>query len=147
MASDALVTLGVVAAGVLILCTGWLWLDPAISLVISLVIVVGTWSLLRESVNLALSAVPAGIDREGVERYLASLPGVASVHDLHIWGMSTTETALTVHLVRPASRIADDLLHEAAHELEHRFGIHHATLQLETGVGTQACRLAPDEVV
>jgi cobalt-zinc-cadmium efflux system protein len=88
MASDALVTLGVVAAGVLILWTGWLWLDPAISLVISLVIVVGTWSLLRESVNLALSAVPTGIDREGVERYLNSLPGITSVHDLHIWGMS-----------------------------------------------------------
>ena len=97
MASDALVTLGVVAAGGLILWTGWLWLDPAISLVISLVIVVATWSLLRDSVNLALSAVPAGIDRDGVERYLTSLPGIASVHDLHSWGMSTTETALTAH--------------------------------------------------
>src|SRR5438309_1964903 len=121
MASDALVTLGVVAAGVLILWTGWLWLDPAISLVISLVIVVGTWSLLRESVNLALSAVPTGIDREGVERYLTSLPGVTSVHDLQIWGMSTTETALTAHLMRPIPGPADDVLHEAAHELDERF--------------------------
>jgi cobalt-zinc-cadmium efflux system protein len=147
MASDALVTLGVVAAGVLILWTGWLWLDPAISLVISFVIVVGTWSLLRESVNLALNAVPTGIDRDGVERYLTSLPGVTSVHDLHIWGMSTTETALTAHLVRPIPGPADNVLQEAAHELEHRFGIHHATLQLETSDGAQACRLAPDEVV
>jgi cobalt-zinc-cadmium efflux system protein len=144
VASDARVTLGVVAAGVLILWTEWLWLDPAISLVMSLVIVVGTWSLLRESVNLALSAVPTGIDREGVERYLTSLPGVTSVHDLHIWGMSTTETALTV---RPIPGPADDVLHEAALELDERFGIRHATLQLETGDGTQACRLAPDEVV
>jgi len=145
MASDALVALGVVIAGALILWTGWHWLDPAISLVISLVIVVGTWSLLRDSVNLALDAVPEGIDRDAVARYLASLPGITAVHDLHIWGMSTTETALTAHLVRPDASPADVFLQRACHELDERFGIVHATIQLETR--EDACRLAPDEVV
>jgi len=98
-------------------------------------------------VNLALSAVPTGIDRDGVERYLTSLPSVTSVHDLHIWGMSTTETALTAHLTFTLAPSTDDLLRDAAHELEHRFRIHHATLQLETGDAAQGCRLAPDEVV
>ena len=147
MASDALVALGVVVAGAAILWTGWLWLDPAISLVISAVIVVGTWGLLRDSVNLALDAVPPGIDGQAVESYLAGLPGVTEVHDLHIWGMSTTETALTAHLVRPEGGPADALLLSVAHELEERFGIGHATLQLETGADALACRLAPAEVV
>ena len=103
MASDALVALGVVVTGALILATHWLWLDPAISLVISAVIVWGTWSLMREALDLALAAVPAGVDRTGVLDYLVALPGVTEVHDLHIWGMSTTETALTAHLVRPGA--------------------------------------------
>ena len=147
-ASDALVALGVVVAGAAILWTGWLWLDPAISIIISVVIVAGTWGLLRDSVNLALDAVPAGIDRQAVESYLAGLSGVTEVHDLHIWGMSTTETALTAHLVRPeGGGPSDALLLSAAHVLEQRFGICHATLQLETGADAQACQLAPAEVV
>lgn len=147
MASDALVALGVVVAGAAILWTGWLWLDPAISLIISVVIVLGTWGLLRDSVHLALDAVPAGIDRQEVEAYLAALPGVTEVHDLHIWGLSTTETALTAHLVRPAGGSIDALLASAAHELEEHFGIGHTTIQLETGEDALACRLAAADVV
>ncbi|MFI4934264.1 MAG: cation diffusion facilitator family transporter [Caulobacterales bacterium] len=133
MASDALVALGVVATGGLILVTHWLWLDPAISLIISAVIVWGTWSLMREALDLALAAVPAGVDRSGVMDYLVTLPGVTEVHDLHIWGMSTTETALTAHLVRPGTEVDDALLAEVCGELRARFSIHHATLQVEGG--------------
>ena len=147
LASDALVACGVVLGGALIVWTGWFWLDPAISLIISLVIVAGTWSLLRDSVDLALGAVPASIDREAVAGYLGSLPGVAAVHDLHIWGMSTTDAALTAHLVRPEGVWADPFLHHVAHELEERFGIGHVTLQLETAADADACRLAPEDVV
>ena len=129
MASDALVAAGTVVAGGLIWWTGWHWLDPAISLVISVVIVAGPWSLLRDSVQLALGAVPPGIDRPAVEAFLRGLPGVQSVHDLHIWGMSTTETALTAHLVRPGN-FDDALLHRAAAELRERFSNGHATFQL-----------------
>jgi cobalt-zinc-cadmium efflux system protein len=140
MASDALVALGVVVTGAAILYTHWLWLDPAISLVISAVIVWGTWSLLREALALALAAVPAGVDRGGVADYLAGLPGVTEVHDLHIWGMSTTETALTAHLVRPGAALDDALISEACTELKRRFAIHHATLQVEGG--ESPCELA-----
>jgi cobalt-zinc-cadmium efflux system protein len=140
MASDALVALGVVVAGGIILATGWLWLDPAVSLVIGAVIVWGTWSLLREALALALGGVPAGVDRGGVARYLADLPGVTEVHDLHIWGMSTTETALTAHLVRPGAALDDALLADACAELKRRFAIHHATLQIESG--STPCELA-----
>lgn len=147
MASDALVALGVVIAGAVILWTGWLWLDPAISLVISAVIVAGTWSLLRDSVNLALDAVPPGVDQGKVAAFLRSLPGVAEVHDLHIWGLSTTETALTAHLVRPGAQLDDDLLHHAAEELKEHHGISHATFQVENGQGAHPCSLQPDELV
>ena len=140
MASDALVSLGVVATGATILFTHWLWLDPVISLVISAVIVWGTWSLLREALALALAGVPSGVDRGGVADYLAGLPGVTDVHDLHIWGMSTTETALTAHLVRPGAPLDDGLLTEACVELRRRFAIHHATLQVECG--ESPCELA-----
>ena len=140
MASDALVALGVVVTGGAILLTGWQWLDPAISLVIGAVIVWGTWSLLREALGLALAGVPAGVDQGGVARYLASLPGVTEVHDLHIWGMSTTETALTAHLVRPGAALDDALLAEVCTELKTRFAIHHATLQVESGA--TPCELA-----
>jgi cobalt-zinc-cadmium efflux system protein len=140
MASDALVALGVVATGAAILVTHWLWLDPAISLVIGAVIVLGTWSLLREALGLALAGVPPGIDEGGVARYLAGLPGVIEVHDLHIWGMSTTETALTAHLVRPGAALDDDLLSEVCAQLKARFAIHHATLQVESGAAP--CELA-----
>ncbi|MEJ0065129.1 MAG: cation diffusion facilitator family transporter [Caulobacteraceae bacterium] len=140
MASDALVALGVVVTGAAILYTHWLWLDPVISLVISAVIVWGTWSLLREALALALAAVPSGVDRGGVADYLAGLPGVTDVHDLHIWGMSTTETALTAHLVRPGAPLDDVLLTQACVELRRRFAIHHATLQVEGGEAP--CELA-----
>lgn len=140
MASDALVALGVVVTGAAILFTHWLWLDPVIGLVISAVIVLGTWSLLREALSLALAGVPAGVDRGRVATYLAGLPGVTEVHDLHIWGMSTTETALTAHLVRPGSKVDDALLAQVCGELRSRFAIHHATLQVEDG--SAPCELA-----
>jgi len=133
MAADALVSVGVVLAGVAILLTGSWWIDPVTSLVIVAIIAAGTWGLLKDSVKLALLAVPDSIDESEVRGYLAGLPGVAAVHDLHIWPMSTTETALTAHLVMPGGYPGDTFLHEVAHELEHRFRIGHATVQVETG--------------
>ncbi len=147
MASDAVVALGVVIAGAVILWTGWLWLDPAISLIVSVVIVVGTWGLLRDSTSLALDAVPPGVDQTKVAAFLGKLPGVTNVHDLHIWGMSTTETALTAHLVRPGAVLDDDMLHDACEELKEHFGISHATFQIESGTGARPCALQPDEVI
>jgi cobalt-zinc-cadmium efflux system protein len=147
MAADALVALGVVVAGGLILLTGWLWIDPAASLAIGAVIVAGSWSLMRESLDLALHAVPPGVNRTGVRDYLRGLPGVTDVHDLHIWGMSTTETALTAHLVRPGSPIDDSLLHRTCAELKTRFQVHHATLQIESGETEHPCELAAHDVV
>jgi cobalt-zinc-cadmium efflux system protein len=144
MAADALVALGVVAAGGLILLTGWVWLDPLMSLVIGAVIILGTWSLLRESLDLALHAAPPSVDVAGVRAYLSGLPGVSEVHDLHIWGMSTTETALTVHLVRPEAGLDDSLLTQVCKDLKSRFAVHHATLQVEAG---HPCELASHEVV
>ncbi len=133
MAADALVSAGVVIAGVLILLTGALWIDPATSLVIVAVIGWGTWALLKDSVKMGLLAVPESIDEGHVRAWLAGLPGVDAVHDLHIWPMSTTETAFTAHLVMPGGHPGDAALHDIAHELEHRFGIHHATIQVEIG--------------
>jgi cobalt-zinc-cadmium efflux system protein len=147
MASDALVALGVVASGGLILLTKWQWIDPVMSLAIGGVIVFGTWSLMRESLDLALHAVPPSVNSAEVMRYLRQLPGVSEVHDLHIWGMSTTETALTAHLVRPGGELDDALLRRACEDLRGRFAVHHATLQVETGGGDHPCRLAPAEVV
>ncbi len=139
MAADAAVSAGVVAAGFVMLRTGWMWLDPTVSLVIAAVILVGTWGLLRESVDLALAAVPAGIDPAAVEAFLGGLPGVTAVHDLHIWGMSTTESALTAHLVKPDPRDDDELLARACRELHDRFGIGHTTLQWERGGHPAPC--------
>jgi cobalt-zinc-cadmium efflux system protein len=144
---DAAISFGVVIAGAVIYVTGWNSLDPLASLVISALIVWGTWGLLRESVMMSLDAVPQGIDRSSVENYLRELPGVSEVHDLHIWAMSTTETAMTAHLVRPGAGLDDHLLHEISHELERRFKISHATLQVEAGDTEHECRLAPDHVV
>jgi cobalt-zinc-cadmium efflux system protein len=141
MAADAAVSLGVVAAGAAIMLTGWSWLDPIISLAIVAIVVAGTWGLLRESLGLALAAVPPHIDARAVESYLTSLPGVASIHDLHIWGMSTTESALTVHLVIPAGYPGDAFMDRAVHALAERFSIHHATLQIEQGTTEHACSL------
>ena len=146
MASDALVAAGTVLAGALILWTGRGWIDPVVSLAISAIIVVGTWSLLRDSVNLSLDAIPEGIDRTTVEHYLRSLPGVREVHDLHIWCLSTAETALTVHLVLDDADGAG-LLRRIPEEVRERFGIGHVTIQLETANVAAACKLRPDHVV
>jgi len=144
MAADAVVSLGVVIAGFFMTRTGWSWLDPVISLAIAVVIVVGTWGLLRESFHLAMDAVPPHVDRDAVERYLAALPGVVAVHDLHIWAMSTTECALTVHLVKPDAEVDDALLQRINRELHDRFHIEHTTIQLER---EGHCGQAPAHVV
>ena len=127
--------------------TGWQWLDPAASLLISGVIVVGTWSLLREAVRLSLDAVPQGIDRSGVQDYLSALPGIVEVHDLHIWALSTTDNALTAHLVCADLAGNEHLLVEVNQELRRRFGIGHATIQLETPELARRCELRSDHVV
>ena len=147
MAADAIVSLGVVLAGVAILVTHWLWIDPVVSLILVVVVVVGTWQLLRDSVNLALDAVPEGIEPRAVQAYLAERPGVSKVHDLHIWAMSTTETALTVHLVMPTGYPGDAFLCEVSKELQDHFRIKHSTLQVETGDSEYPCALEPDHVV
>lgn len=140
MAADAAVSVGVVLAGWGILTTGWYWLDPATSLAIALVIFVGTWGLLRDSLNLAMHAVPEKINPSEVREYLSALEGVDEVHDLHIWAMSTTETALTAHLVKPDVGDHDAFLREVAQALHDRFGIEHATLQLERDPLAAECR-------
>ncbi len=147
MAADALVTAGVVFAGIIIGLTGWLRLDPAISLVVSVVIVIGTWGLLRSAIGLALDAVPEGIDASAVRIYLAAQPGVVALHDLHIWGMSTTETAMTCHLVMPAGHPGDASLNALSQELHTRFGIAHATIQIELADSSEICALTPEHVV
>lgn len=139
MAADAAVSAGVVVAALAMRFTGWLWLDPVVSLVIVLVIAVGTWGLLRDSVNLALDAVPGHIEPAEVEAYLAALPGVVAVHDLHIWGMSTTEAALTVHLVKPDANIDDALLSRINREMHERFSIDYCTVQFERGDAAHPC--------
>jgi cobalt-zinc-cadmium efflux system protein len=144
MVADAAVSLGVVLAALAIMYTGWLWIDPAISLCIAAVVMASGWDLARDSVNLALDAVPKGIQLTHVQQYLRGLDGVIEVHDLHIWAMSTSETALTVHLVRPTGH-DDAFLHHVCEELSHRFNIHHATLQVEAS--GEACKLAPAELV
>jgi cobalt-zinc-cadmium efflux system protein len=142
MLADALVAAGVVAGGALVLATGWLPLDPLIALAVSAVIVWGTWGLLRDATRLALDGVPPGIDAGAVAAHLATWPGVTDVHDLHIWPMSTTETALTVHLVRPHSTLPDPMLRAIRLSLRNRYGIGHATIQVETGDTPCACTLA-----
>jgi cobalt-zinc-cadmium efflux system protein len=147
MAADALVAAGVVVAGIAIGLTGWLWLDPAVSLVISAVIVVGTWGLLKSAIRLALDAVPEGVDAGAVREHLAALPGVTALHDLHIWGMSTTETALTCHLVMPGGHPGDGALNAITQQLHGRFGIAHATLQIELADTEEICVLTPAHLV
>jgi cobalt-zinc-cadmium efflux system protein len=142
MAADAGVSLAVILAALGIMLTGWAWLDPVASLIIAAVILWGTWGLLRESVRLTLNAAPREIDPQDVRRYLAGLPQVENVHDLHIWAMSTKETALSCHLVTPQGHPGDDFLNALARELEHRFHIGHATVQIE--LGTNGCTLRCD---
>ena len=145
MAADAGVSLVVVVSGVVINVYGWQWIDPLMSLLLAAVIFASTWGLLRESVDLALHAVPKGIEGIEVRQYLESLPGVALVHDLHIWAMSTTEVALTAHLVKPEIEDEDAFLADTSQELGSRFGIEHVTLQIERSIDSALCRHAhPD---
>ena len=144
MAADAAVSAGVVVAGVLVVWTGKAWIDPVTGLAIVAVIAWGTWGLLKDALKMALLGVPEGIDEGKVRAFLSARPGVAAVHDLHIWPMSTTETALTAHLVIPAGHPGDGFLHALAHDLEHDFGIGHATVQVET---LPECVLEPAGVV
>lgn len=139
MASDAAVSLGVVAAGFLISITGYLWIDPAMSIIIVVVISIGTWSLLKESFYLSMDAVPKGIKISEVKKYLESIEGVVEVHDLHIWGMSTTETALTGHLVIPDNIVEDHFLKKICKDLHDKFGIEHPTIQIEKSAQSSNC--------
>lgn len=132
MAADAALSAGVVVAGIVILGTHWLWLDPALSLALAAVIVAGTWRLLREAVDLALDAVPANLDVAAVRRLLRAQPGVVDVHHVHVWGLSTTEVALTAHVVLAGGAANDELLRRLQHELAEHFGIGHATIQFES---------------
>ena len=142
MAADAAVSLAVAISGIAMFYTGWFMLDPIISLVIVIVILIGTGSLLRDSMRLALSAVPAKINALAIDAYLRQLDGVTEIHDLHIWGLSTTESALTVHLVMPSGHPGDNFLDEIVQTLEERFLIHHSTLQIEQGTTNHSCSLS-----
>ncbi|MEP9353846.1 cation diffusion facilitator family transporter [Xanthobacter sp. KR7-65] len=145
LVADGAISLGVVIAAGVISVTGWLWLDPVVSLVIAVAIIAGTWGLLRDSVNLAMDTVPAGIDPTEVEAWLAAQPGVSEVHDLHIWGLSTTSVALSAHLVRPGATLDDEFLSATCAALTKRYGIAHPVLQIEAG--HMQCALAPKHVV
>ncbi|NDW07654.1 cation diffusion facilitator family transporter [Jiella pacifica] len=147
MAADTAVTVGVIVAALLIMWTGWTWLDPAVSLVIAAVILVGTWGLLKDSIRLAVDAVPPGIDLDAVRVHLAAADCVEEVHDLHVWGMSTTETAMTVHLVCTDREATDAMMSRLPGEMHDKFGIEHCTVQVETPEVAQACRLRPAHVV
>ncbi len=146
MAVDAAMSLGVMLIGIGMMFTGWYWLDPVISQIIVVAIVIGTWGLLRESVQLALNAVPTGIDVPAIDAYLRHCPGVTDIHDLHIWGMSTTESALTVHLVIPDGYPGDTFMDEIMQTLNTRFKIHHSTLQIELGTTDHNCILQPRKI-
>ena len=144
MAGDAAVAAGVVVAGFLMTKTGWLWLDPVTSLVIVAVIVLSSWGLLREALAMSMKAVPARINPDEVRQFLGKMKGVTNVHDLHIWALSTTDIALTAHLLMPKGHPGDPFLLEVTQELEHHFGIGHATLQIETSenAACNACDVA-----
>ncbi len=146
MAADAAISAGVVVTALVMGFTHWEWLDPVVSLAISLIIVIGTWSLLRDSLDLALDAAPRGIDPKAVRAWLAARPGVSEVHDLHIWAMSTTETAMTAHLVRPVNPDNDQFLHDICGEMARTFNIGHVTIQVESG-GVATCHLAGADAV
>jgi cobalt-zinc-cadmium efflux system protein len=146
MAADAAVSLGVVIAALLIGLTGWLWLDPATSLLIAIAIAIGTWDLLRQSTGLALDRMPPAIYPDRVKARLLALPGVTEVHDLHVWPLSTTETALTAHLVC-ATDANHGLLQLATEAVDKDFSVRHATFQLETAADAELCRLRPSHIV
>jgi len=141
MAADAGISFGVVLAGIAIVFTGWLWLDPVISLLIVLVVLVGTWNLLKDSLNLSIDAVPKDIDIVDVIEYLNALDGVSQIHDLHVWALSTRQNALSVHLVR-SEEITDNTFLQAIQEhLHHEFNIGHATIQVEKEDSSHSCSL------
>lgn len=142
MAADAAVSIGVVAAGFIILLTGWNWLDPVMSFIIVVVITIGTWGLLKESFHLSMDAVPKHIELEEVKKYLLSLPGVTEVHDLHIWGMSTTESALTAHIVKPSAYLDDVFIADTCKVLHEKFGIEHTTIQIEKNNNFHPCGIS-----
>jgi cobalt-zinc-cadmium efflux system protein len=144
LASDAGISAAVVAGALVTLRTGWLWLDPALSLAVAAAILASTWSLLRRALDLVLDAVPEGIDIDAVRVYLAALPNVRGVHDLHVWPLSTTETALTAHLVMPNNTCEPTFLSNVCDELRARFEIDHATLQVDPEEAPNECRLAPE---
>jgi cobalt-zinc-cadmium efflux system protein len=141
LAADAAISFGVLLAGVAMLLTGWFWLDPALSIVIVGLILLGTWGLLREALEMMLGAVPGKVDAPGVQLFLESRPGVTAVHDLHIWSMSTTETALTAHLVMPQGYPGDIFVDDTAAALKHTYSIDHSTLQVELGTTVHGCAL------
>ena len=144
LAADAAVSLGVVLTGVALVFTRWSWLDPVVSLLVSALIVGSTWGILRESLDLAMDAVPGRIDPAAVRAYLEAVPGVVDVHDFHVWAMSTTEIALTAHLVTDRATLDDDLTERIAHDLSERFGIVHPTIQWESAGRPQPCRQGRD---
>ena len=145
MAADAVISLGVVVAGIAILLTGWLWLDPIISLFIVVVILLSTWGLLKDSINLSIDAVPQAIDVGEVKEYLLNLTNVADLHDLHIWALSTTENALTVHLVTTDALLYNDFIREIQEHMHHHFNIVHVTIQIEKEESGFHCMLDRDE--
>ena len=141
MAADAAISLGVVLSGVAIMFTGWAWIDPALSILIVLFILISTWALLKESLRMVLAAVPDNVDAAKVSAFLRGQPGVSEMHDLHIWAMSTTETALTAHLVMPAGYPGDGAIDAIAAQLKSDYKIHHCTLQVEQGTTNHDCTL------
>ncbi len=141
MIGDAAISAAVAIGGLVVLATGWHWVDPALAIVVVLVIVYGTWGLLRDAMRLALNAVPAHINTRRIEAYLEALPGVESVHDLHVWGLSTTESSMTVHLVMPKGHPGDDFLDDVVHTLNHEHAVHHVTIQVDLGTSTHRCAL------
>jgi cobalt-zinc-cadmium efflux system protein len=147
LAGDAAIAAGVVVSGLIVLETGWTRVDPITSLIVSLLVLYSTWSLLKDSLNLALDAVPEGIDPEEVRSFLSTLPGVSEIHDLHIWAMSTTENALTAHLVMPENVGSPAFLGDVCKTLHERFRIEHSTLQVEPPDAPAPCRQAPEESV
>lgn len=144
--ADAVVSAGVVLAGLAIHFTAWNWIDPVTSLAITLMIALGSWSMLKESVQMGLLAVPASVNEEKLRTFLLARPGIAALHDLHVWPISTTDTAMTAHITMPGGHPGDAFLHGLAHDLKHDFGIGHATIQVETD-GEHGCALHSDEVV
>jgi len=137
--ADALILAGVVISAILIGFTGWEWIDPVVGLAIVLLVLWGTWGLLRDSLTLMMDAIPHYIDHNGVENYLKTYPGVRAIHDLHIWGLSTREVALTAHLVMPSDNLTDADYKKINEQMHERFNIHHVTLQVESGCEEHPC--------